>query len=172
MMIGENPFLLMNASRTDRAITRIARQIVEDSRGQANIILFGIEERGDKLAQILSLRLEDILNERIPYHKLEVKHPGVDEQTTPPVNISGSNVIIIDDVIFSGKTMHHAFELVMRLGEPEWVRLAVLIDRGHRIYPIEAQYVGLVSPTKLNEHVSCTFDDGKPNGVWLGAEKI
>ena len=166
-MDGEGTFLLMSAARAERAITRIARQIIEGTKGQANIIIFGIDERGGKLSHILADRLTGILDTPIPNYKIAVKTGGPEDVAGLGVDITGKYVIIIDDVIFSGKTMYQAFERVMELGQPERVRLAALVDRGHRVYPIEAEYVGLVSPTKLDEHVSCMFAGGKPDGVKL-----
>ncbi|MEX0780961.1 MAG: phosphoribosyltransferase family protein [Balneolales bacterium] len=163
-------FQLMSAARTERTLTRIARQILEDTHGEGNIILFGIGKRGEKLSAILSSRLHDILGHSVPFYRL----PRDNEEapaSIPDVDTSGSHTIIVDDVIFGGKTMYQAFVQVMKLGKPKHVKLAVLVDRGHRIYPIEAQYVGIVSPTKLNEHVSCTFDKDKPDGVWLSVEQ-
>lgn len=165
-MAGKKPFQLMSAARVNRALNRIARQILEDTRGEGNIILFGIGERGEKLATILSSTLQDIQNRPIPFYKISGKHRDKDPIKLD-VDITGSHLIIIDDVIFSGKSMHQAFEQVMNLGEPERVKLAVLVDRGHRLYPIEAQYIGIESSTKLNEQVVCTFDNGMPDSVWL-----
>ncbi|MEX0772419.1 MAG: phosphoribosyltransferase family protein [Balneolales bacterium] len=168
-MTVKESFQLMSAARVRRALTRIARQILEDTRGEGNIILFGIDERGEKLAAILSSELQKILDHRIPYFQLPVEQK--DRRTSEyNADTTGSNIIIIDDVMFSGKTMYRAFKMVMKLGDPKRVKLAVMVDRGHRIYPIEAQYIGIKSPTKMNEHVSCTFDNGVPDAVWLTVE--
>lgn len=161
----------MSAGRAERAVNRIARQILEDTRGAGNLVLFGVDDRGHALAALLASGLEEILGKKIPFHKLSIKKETRGRPVTG-VDITGSFVILIDDVIFSGKTMYRAFKQVMKLGDPEQVRLAVLIDRGHRIYPVQAQYVGLVCPTKPAEHVHCAFMDEKPSGVWLNVKLL
>lgn len=165
-MAAAQPFQLMSAARAERSLNRIASQVLEDTQGRSNIILFGIDSRGEKLASILSSCLKKIIGRPVPFYKITVKQPEK-APSVPDVDITGFHVIIIDDVIFSGKTLYRAFEMVMGMGDPVLVKLAVLVDRGHRIYPIEAQYIGITCPTKPDEHVHCAFDEGKPAGAWL-----
>jgi len=145
----------------------MAYQIFEECRGSSNLIILGIERRGVKLAQLIKKELEKITQSTIPLETVPVR--GVKgERQHLPIDIAGKYVILVDDVIFSGKTIYKAIQGIADKGEPRKMMVAVLVDRGHREYPIEAQFVGLESPTKLDEHVSVSFSkDGDPLEVIL-----
>ncbi len=179
----------MSSARIERVITRVAYQIFEDTRGSGELLIFGIDERGYRLANLLASRLSSIYQTPISAHQIRIKtadkesgpdlrqgekrpssgddDPVSDNQADRP-EVSGKNVVIIDDVMYSGKTMYKALQEVTTPVHPEEVKLAALIDRGHRRYPLNVQYLGLHSPTKLQEHVHCSFtESGNPEGVWL-----
>ncbi len=163
---------LMSPARIERTITRIAFQIFEDNRGSDQLLILGIHDRGYLLADLLASKLSDISGSAIKAHSVHIKN----EQSTMPAapdanlygNVRGKKVIVVDDVLYSGRTMFEAIRLITSVESPDEIRVAALIDRGHRRYPVDIRYLGLYSPTKLKEHVACRFTaDGKPDGVWL-----
>jgi pyrimidine operon attenuation protein / uracil phosphoribosyltransferase len=161
----------MSPARIERTITRIAFQIFEDTRGSDQLLLLGIAGRGYQLAKMLATRLSDIYGTAIEAHPVHVKdQPG---SSLPPASdlagmVRGKKVVIMDDVLYSGRTMFEAIRLITSAESPEEIRVAALIDRGHRRYPVDLRYQGLYSPTKLREHVACRFTgEGEPDGVWL-----
>lgn len=159
-------FELMSSQHVLRTLNRIGRQIIEDNTEELPITLAGINERGGYLANVLYTILDREISAPINIHQLKIDGSSV----TAPNNMVLDNVflIIFDDVIFSGKTMYYAFHKAMDSGNPSMIKLAALIDRGHRKFPVEAQYTGMYSPTKFQEHVQCKFSkDGKPEGVEL-----
>lgn len=163
----------MSPTRIVRTITRIAYQIYEDTRGSDQLLILGIHGRGYHLAVMLADKLSEICQTKIKVYPVCIKeHPTasapIDQNLSDVAR--GSKVVIVDDVMYSGRTMFEAVRLITTSGRPEEIRLAALIDRGHRRYPVELRYPGLYSPTKLREHVHCRFtDEGKPDGVWLVA---
>lgn len=178
--------LLMNSARIRRAIRRISYQIFEDTGGGENLIIFGIENRGFILAQKIAEELTKISQIPIPAQEIFVKDELKNAFDPDPANplpdnrkkeigeriytpyVQGKKVIIVDDVIYSGETIFKALQKITLNNQPQEIRLAALIDRGHRRYPINIQYLGLFCPTKLKEHVRCGFsNDGEPEGVWL-----
>jgi len=163
----------MSPARIERTITRIAYQIFEDTRGSDQLLILGIHERGYHLAVMLADKLSEICHTKIRVYPVRVKeHATASAPAEHDVSeaASGSKVVIVDDVLYSGRTMFEAIRQITASVRPEEIRLAALIDRGHRRYPVEPRYLGLYSPTKLKEHVHCRItDEGKPDGVWLMA---
>ncbi len=163
----------MSPARIERTINRIAFQIFEDTRGSDQLLILGIHERGYLLAIMLADKLSEIYHTKIKVCPVRVKKHGADsvpEDQDVSEAARGSKVVIVDDVMYSGRTMFEAIRKIATDGKPEEIRLAALIDRGHRLYPVELRYLGLYSPTKLKEHVHCRFtNEGKPDGVWLMA---
>jgi len=166
----KNTVELMSAERMQRTLQRIAYQIFEITGNDPNIVLLGIDKRGFSLAKRLSLYLSKIINSPVDTFKL-----GINDQTDDTRNIStleGRNVVLVDDVIFTGRTVYQALHKLFDRGEPSHLMLAVLIDRGHRTYPVEAQYVGLRIPSKLNEHVRVQLSElEQPDQVLLELSK-
>ncbi len=166
-----NSHLLMSPARIERTITRIAYQIFEDTRGSDRLLILGIYKRGYQLASMLAEKLSAIYGTSITVRPLGVKeHVGTaipaDKELTEAAR--GKRVIIFDDVLYSGQTMFEAIRQLTVDERPEEIRLAALIDRGHRRYPVDIRYLGLNCPTKLKEHVHCRFsEEGKAEGVWL-----
>jgi pyrimidine operon attenuation protein/uracil phosphoribosyltransferase len=150
---------LMPKAHLRRAITRMAYQILEDHKGAAPIQVFGIHVRGYSLARTLVDELAPISPQPVTLHRIG------DEAVSPDPD---SYVVLVDDVLFSGTTMFKALTLLTSTVVPRTIRVAVLVDRGHRRLPIHPDFTGLVSPTKFNEHVDVVFDtDGAPDSVVL-----
>lgn len=162
----------MNPGRIDRTITRIAFQIFEDTRGSDRLLVLGIQERGYLLACRLSDKLTAIYGSPVTARALRVKDKAEQGKTSVDDNegfsVDDKKLVIVDDVMYSGRTMFEAIRQVTAEGRPDEISLAALIDRGHRRYPVDIRYKGLYSPTKLKEHVQCRFNgNDEPEGVWL-----
>lgn len=150
---------LMPKAHMQRAITRMAYQIIEDHKGAAPIQVFGIHVRGFSLAEKLVDALAPISSQPIELFRIE---------STPMVPNIKAYVVVVDDVLFSGNTMLNAIKLLTQTHVPAVLRVAVLVDRGHRQVPIQPDFTGLVSPTKFNEHVEVSFNaSGTPETVVL-----
>lgn len=156
---------VMNASDIDRALTRIAHEIVEKNRGGDELVVLGIPSRGVPLAERLAEKLERIINRPaasfcgsldITMHRDDVRRraPRVPAPTRlPEAGVDDQTVILVDDVLFSGRTIRAALDALVDCGRPQAVRLAVLVDRGHRELPIRADHVGKNIPTSRSEAV-------------------
>lgn len=156
---------VMNASDIDRALTRIAHEIVEKNRGGDDLVVLGIPSRGVPLAERLAEKLERIINRPaasfcgsldITMHRDDVRRraPRVPAPTLlPESGVDDQTVILVDDVLFSGRTIRAALDALVDCGRPQAVRLAVLVDRGHRELPIRADHVGKNIPTSRSEAV-------------------
>ncbi len=152
----------MDADEIERAITRIAHQILENNKGADNLALVGIVTRGDVLAGMLRERIEEIEGIRVPLGKLDISFYRDDFMThiAPevlgtdiPFDIDGMRVILVDDVLYTGRTIRAALDALMDIGRPSSVQLAVLVDRGHRELPIRADDVGKNVPSSTDENV-------------------
>ena len=135
-----------------RAITRITYEIIERNKNLDNIVLAGIKTRGVYIARRIQDRLKQLENLDIPIGELDTKpfrdDIKVEEDTTiMPIDITGKDVILVDDVLYTGRTIRAAIDNLVSLGRPARVSLAVLVDRGHRELPIRADYVGKNIPT-------------------------
>ncbi|HET8896792.1 MAG TPA: bifunctional pyr operon transcriptional regulator/uracil phosphoribosyltransferase PyrR, partial [Protaetiibacter sp.] len=146
-----------------RAITRIAHEILESNRGAERLVLLGIPTRGVVLAERLAAIIGRIAASDVPAGALDVtmyrddlgRHPVRAPQPTslPAGGIDGKTVVLVDDVLYSGRTIRAALDAIGDLGRPRAVRLAVLVDRGHRELPIRADFVGKNLPTALAERI-------------------
>jgi pyrimidine operon attenuation protein / uracil phosphoribosyltransferase len=152
-----------------RAITRIAHEIVEKNKGTNGIVLIGIRRRGVPLAERIQKRIEEFEGVKLPLGILDITlyrddlstigvQPVV-HQTEVPFEIEGKTVILIDDVLYTGRTARAALDATMDLGRAEKIQLAVLVDRGHRELPIRADYVGKNLPTSRREIVSVCLQE-------------
>jgi len=155
---------LMNSDDIRRGLTRIAHEIVEKNDGVGKIALVGILTRGVPLAERLAKLLETIESVKVPVGKLDIglyrddfsDNPNLHPAITPsaiPFDVTGKKVILLDDVLFTGRTVRAAISALLDLGRPESIQLAVLLDRGHRELPIRPDYVGKNIPTARHEHV-------------------
>ena len=160
----EQKKLLMDETAIKRAITRIAHEIIEKNKGVENVALIGIRRRGGPLAQRLAERIEEIEGIRVPVGILDItlyrddlttlaSQPQL-HRTEVFFNINDMNIILVDDVLFTGRTVRAAMDALIDIGRPRCIQLAVLVDRGHRELPIKADYVGKNVPTSLQEVIS------------------
>ena len=154
--------IVMDEGEIERSLTRIAHQILEKNKGADNIAIVGIVTRGDLLAKNLVDKIEQIEGVRVPLGRLDISFYRDDfaSYVSPEVlstdimfDIDGVDVILVDDVLYTGRTIRAALDALMDIGRPETVQLAVLIDRGHRQLPIRADYVGKNVPSAANENV-------------------
>ncbi|GGU69245.1 bifunctional protein PyrR [Streptomyces albospinus] len=162
-----------------RMLTRIAHEIVERAKGADDVVLLGIPTRGVFLARRLAAKLEEITGRAIPVGSLDITMYRDDlrlgparalaRTDIPADGIEGRVVLLVDDVLFSGRTIRAALDALGDIGRPRAVQLAVLVDRGHRELPIRADYVGKNLPTSLREtvKVQLTEEDGR-DAVLLG----
>jgi pyrimidine operon attenuation protein / uracil phosphoribosyltransferase len=161
---GSGEATLLHADDIRRALTRIAHEIVERDEGAEGIVLVGIANRGDHLARRLASEIERIEGARVPVGVLDItfyrddiglraEAPEVHE-TRIDVDITGRTVVLVDDVLFTGRTIRAAMDALTDFGRPARIRLAVLVDRGHRELPIRADFVGKNVPTRRDDDVS------------------
>ncbi|MCK1217967.1 bifunctional pyr operon transcriptional regulator/uracil phosphoribosyltransferase PyrR [Streptococcus uberis] len=141
-----------------RAITRITYEIIERNKSLDNLVLAGIKTRGVYLARRIQERLKQLEGIELPIGELDIKpfrdDMKVEEDTTDmPFDINGKDVILVDDVLYTGRTIRAAIDNLVSLGRPARVGLAVLVDRGHRELPIRADYVGKNIPTSSIEEI-------------------
>ncbi|MEU4880564.1 bifunctional pyr operon transcriptional regulator/uracil phosphoribosyltransferase PyrR [Streptomyces althioticus] len=173
---------VLEAPDIARVMTRIAHEIVERAKGADDVVLLGIPTRGVFLARRLADRLEQITERKVPVGSLDITMYRDDLRLQPPRalarteipgdGIDGKLVVLVDDVLFSGRTIRAALDALNDIGRPRAVQLAVLVDRGHRELPIRADYVGKNLPTSLRETVKVLLaeEDGRDT-VLLGAKQ-
>ncbi|MFE6844292.1 bifunctional pyr operon transcriptional regulator/uracil phosphoribosyltransferase PyrR [Streptomyces sp. NPDC057686] len=170
---------VLEAQDIARVLTRIAHEIVERAKGADDVVLLGIPTRGVYLARRLAAKLEEITGTKIPVGSLDITMyrddlrmkpaRAIGRTEIPGDDIDGRLVVLVDDVLFSGRTIRAALDALGDLGRPRAVQLAVLVDRGHRELPIRADYVGKNLPTSLRETVKVQLqeEDGR-DAVLLG----
>ena len=163
----------MNSADMARAITRIAHEILERNSGSENLVLLGIPTRGAHLANRIALEIAKIEGKEVPSGTLDITLHRDDLRTRaprallptqiPPTGVEGKDVVLIDDVLFSGRTVRAALDALGEVGRPRTVQLAVLVDRGHRELPIRADFVGKNLPTSREQIVKVQLSevDGK-----------
>ncbi len=155
--------LLMDQDQMGRALKRIAHEIIERNSGYENVVFLGIKRRGLPLAHGLAKHIEDFEGVKIPVGELDItlyRDDLTELQDTPIVHqgqldfdVKGKTVVLVDDVIFTGRTVRAALDATSALGRPASIQLAVLVDRGHRELPIRADYIGKNVPTSRSEVV-------------------
>ena len=153
----------MNSADISRALTRISHEILERNSGSDNLVILGIPTGGAHLANRISKSLSEIEGKEIATGTLDITLHRDDLRTRPPRplmptnipndGIEGKDVVLVDDVLFSGRTIRAALDALGEIGRPRTVQLAVLVDRGHRELPIRADYVGKNLPTNRNQAV-------------------
>ncbi len=156
--------MIMDAQAIRRALIRVAHEIIEKNKGITDLILVGIRTRGVPLAECLASEIEKIEGLRAPVGILDItlyrddlstlSYQPIVHQTQIPVDINGKTVVLVDDVLYTGRTVRAALGAIIDIGRPKTIQLAVLIDRGHRELPIRADYVGKNVPTSSKEVVN------------------
>ncbi|WP_405110883.1 bifunctional pyr operon transcriptional regulator/uracil phosphoribosyltransferase PyrR [Micromonospora sp. NBC_01405] len=159
--------VILTAADVSRVVDRIAHQILEKTQGAADTVLLGIPTRGAPLARRLAARISTFEDVAVPVGVLDITlyrddlrrnaTRAVGPTQLPPGGIDGKRVVLVDDVLFSGRTVRAALDALGDVGRPASVQLAVLVDRGHRQLPIRADYVGKNIPTALAESVRVTL---------------
>ncbi len=174
--------VLMDADSMDRTLTRMVHEIHERSQGGEDLAFVGIRRRGDVLAARMASKLKGIIGSEVPLGSLDITlyrddlsllayQPKVGK-TEIPFSVDDKEVVLVDDVIFTGRTIRAALDALMDLGRPKAIHLAVLVDRGHRELPIQPDYVGKVVPTSRRENVLVFLRevDGEDRVVLVEAE--
>ena len=160
---------IMDEVEIKRAISRIAHEIIEKNKGIDSILLIGIQRRGVPLAKRIAQEIAKVENKEIPVGILDItfyrddlsmlsEHPIVNA-TDIGFNINDKIIILVDDVLYTGRTVRAAIDAIMDLGRPKMIQLATLIDRGHRELPIRADYVGKNVPTSKDELVNVMLSE-------------
>lgn len=179
---AESQRVILESADIERALTRIAHEILEANKGSENLVLLGIPRRGYPLAQRLAQKISDTdpsFSPAMSLGQLDItmyrddlrSKPGRTPEPTrlPAVGLDGKNVFLVDDVLYSGRTIRAALDALQDYGRPACVRLAVLVDRGHRQLPIRADHVGKNLPTSSDESVKVLLDaiDGVADQVLI-----
>ena len=161
--------LVMESGDMARAMTRIAHEILERNKGVKDLALVGIRTGGVHLAHRLARRLQDIEGAAIPIGELDItlyrddlalrKEQPILRRTSVPFDISGKIVVLVDDVLFTGRTIRAAMDGLIDLGRPAEIQLAVLVDRGLRQLPIKATYIGKNIPTSREENIQVLLEE-------------
>ncbi len=161
--------LVMDQHEISRALTRVAHEILERNKGTERLAIVGIRTRGVYLAQRIVRRIQEIEKVHVPNGELDItlyrddlglrKGQPVLRKTSIPFNIADRKIVLVDDVLFTGRTIRAAMDGLMDLGRPEEIQLAVLVDRGHRQLPIKANYIGKNIPTARNEDVQVFLEE-------------
>jgi pyrimidine operon attenuation protein / uracil phosphoribosyltransferase len=169
---------VMDAADIGRAITRIAHEIVERNRGTDDLVILGIHTRGVALGHRLAAAIESIDGAAVPTGELDIGMYRDDLDTRPrtrlgrtevPRDLDGATLVLVDDVLFTGRTIRAALDAITDLGRPARIQLAVLVDRGHRDLPIRPDFVGKNLPTSIEERVTVRLmeSDGEPDAVYI-----
>lgn len=160
---------LLNKDDINRAITRMAHEIVEKNKGTEMLCLVGIHRGGVHLAKRLVSKIKEIEKKEIPVGSLDIafyrddvnirKEQTIVRRTEVPFEVTDLKIVLVDDVLFTGRSIRAAMDALIDLGRPSAIQLAVLIDRGHRELPIKADYVGKNIPTSLSENVEVQLEE-------------
>ncbi|WP_066194086.1 MULTISPECIES: bifunctional pyr operon transcriptional regulator/uracil phosphoribosyltransferase PyrR [Gracilibacillus] len=162
---------VLDAAAMRRALTRIAHEILERNKGVDGLVLVGIKTRGVPIAKRLQKRIEEIEGVQVPIGELDITLyrddlTHVSEEQEPQINqkniigqLTGKKVILVDDVLYTGRTVRAAMDAVMDQGRPSQIQLAVLVDRGHRELPIRADFVGKNIPTAHSEIITVALSE-------------
>lgn len=169
---------IMEANQVNRSITRMAHEIIERNKGVENVVLVGIQSGGGPLANLLCEAIFRVEGCRVPvgcvditFYRDDLTHVSKEptlNRTDIPFDVAGKTVVLVDDVLYTGRTARAAMDAIMDMGRAHRIQLAVLIDRGHRELPIRADFIGKNIPTAHTEFVRVSLTDSESDaGVWL-----
>ena len=164
---------ILDSDGVRRSLIRITHEILEKNEGVENIILVGIKTRGIYLAQRISENIAHFEGKTIPCYSLDIGGFRDDikkdqSAVLEPLPVENKKVILVDDVLFKGRTVRAAMDAIMHLGRPKEIQLAVLVDRGHRELPIRADYIGKNIPSSLQEQIRvCVKEIDKNDGIYI-----
>lgn len=182
MSVAVKKKVIMDTDAMRRALVRIAHEIVEKNKGTENLVLVGIRSRGVPLAERIALEIDQIENVKLLVGSLDItlyrddlstlSYNPVVKGTEINFDINNKTIILVDDVLFTGRTIRCALDALIDMGRPKTIQLAVMVDRGHKELPIRADYVGKNVPTSTSETVELTLQeiDGKDE-VYIGEIK-
>ena len=169
MATEEKTVLIMDEQAIRRALTRIAHEIIEKNKGVADVVLVGIRTRGVPLAHRIAAEIEKIEGTKLPVGVLDItlyrddlstlSYQPIVRPTQMPADITDKTIVLVDDVLFTGRTIRAALDALIDMGRPKVIQLAVLVDRGHRELPIRADYAGKNVPTSRREAVRVQIGD-------------
>jgi len=164
-----NKSQILDAKGIQRALTRISHEILERNKGKEDLALVGVRTGGVFLARRIAGIISEIEKSEVPFGIVDITlyrddltigtHQPVLRGTEIPFNVDGKKIVIVDDVLYTGRTVRAAMDAVMEFGRPKMIQLAVLIDRGHRELPIKADYIGKNVPTSRNESVNVRLSE-------------
>ncbi len=167
--------ILLDSEGIRRALTRIAHEIVERNKGIDQVVIVGIRTRGVPLAERLADIIGEIEDRRPPVGSLDItlyrddlstlSYQPIVRSTELPSDITGKTIVLVDDVLYTGRTIRAALDAVIDMGRPRAIQLAVLVDRGHRELPIRADFVGKNVPTSSHETVSVQLKEIDASGI-------
>jgi pyrimidine operon attenuation protein / uracil phosphoribosyltransferase len=176
-VLQTTPVQVMDGADVRRAISRIAHEISERHHGAEKLVLIGIHTRGVPIAEGIARAISEFEDVHVPVGELDVGfyRDDLDHRPTTrlgrtllPVDVTNEIVVLVDDVLYTGRTIRAALDAISDLGRPAAVELAVLVDRGHRQLPIRADYVGKNLPTSLQERVTVRVEAmDEEQGVWI-----
>ena len=166
---------IMDEGAINRALTRISYEIIEQQKDVSDLVIIGIKTRGITLAKRIANKISALEKIKVPVGEVDItlyrddRHDSKNEETpilngtSIPFEIKGKQIILVDDVLFTGRTVRAALDAIMDVDRPKRISLAILIDRGHRELPIRPDFIGKNVPTSLDEviHVRLTEDDSK-----------
>jgi pyrimidine operon attenuation protein/uracil phosphoribosyltransferase len=173
---------IMDENGINRAVTRIAHEIIERNKGIDDVVLIGIQRRGVPLAKRIAAKIKEVEGTEVPIGILDItfyrddlsmlaEHPVVNG-TEINFTVTDKRIVLVDDVLYTGRTVRAAIDAIMDLGRPSAIQLAILIDRGHRELPIRADYVGKNVPTSKSETVNVkVVEIDKVNSVTISDRK-
>jgi len=169
---------IMDDQDLGRTIARLTHEILEKNKGHENIVVIGMRTRGVYLAERIAKKLKEVDNKEVPFGILDItlyrddfrtalKQPKI-QITDIPFSIDNKNIILVDDVLYTGRTVRAALDALMDFGRPASIQLAVLVDRGHRELPIKADFIGKNVPTSYGEEIRVHMKEiDEDDGVFL-----
>ncbi len=167
-MFQTEPIEILSEQELRRTFTRLASQIIERDQNLSDLVLLGIQTRGVPIAEILAQQIQQLEGIEIPLGAIDITFYRDDldsigartpSKTNIPIDLTGKTIVLVDDVIYTGRTIRAALDAVVDYGRPDTIRLAVIIDRGHRQLPIQPDFIGKVVPTTREENIRVVLRD-------------